>query len=98
MPRTGPDTRPLHLKFRVVVTKRMRMRTMQKLLQRAVSTGIVPAGIEIRWIDWSKGHEGRANEGRLPEPVHDDLQVWYGALFAPQSQVKYALVDRGGEE
>lgn len=84
--RRRPDRRPLHLKLRVKVTRRMKAHTARRLLDRAIQTGIVPAGIEIRWIDWEKGDEGRASSGQvMGREVRAALRGFYGALMAGHS-------------
>lgn len=73
---------PLHLKLRVVVQHPMRASTARRLLQRAIDTGRVPAGIEIRWMDWSKGDEGRARSGRImSRQVRGALREFATAMF-----------------
>lgn len=74
------DTRPLHLKIRVRLRRPMTEAEMLALVERAVSSGVVPPGIEIRWIDWAKGTGRSANSGRLPDPVYKELRDWYGLI------------------
>jgi len=85
-PRKEKDIRPLQLKIRVVLTQRMTKDQARALLERAVSSGVVPPGIEIRWIDWRKGEHGQANTGRIPEPVHDELRAFYGAIIQGETR------------
>jgi hypothetical protein len=80
----GPtDPRVLHLKIRVVLTRAMTAETARLLLHRAIDTGLVPPGIAIHWIDWSKGTAGTVNRGRVAAPdVRAALRQFYGAMQA----------------
>lgn len=87
--RTNPRkvSENLHLKLRVVVTKRMRASQARSLLNRAIATGIVPTGIDIRWIDWEKGVGGKVREGRiLPDTMRKALRSFYNALTKGSSR------------
>lgn len=74
------DRRPLHLKIRVQLTKAMTADEARALLHRAVTTGRVPPGIRIHWIDWEKGMEGRVARGRVRDDIHSALRDFYGAI------------------
>lgn len=74
------DRRPLQLKIRVVTTTPQTAETTRLLLHRAIETGIVPPGIEIRWLDWEKGEHGRANRGRMTSRLRKALRDFYGAI------------------
>ena len=88
MPRRGPDKRPLMLKFRVVPTRTMRKSELLRLLQRAVRTGVVPDGIELRWMDWAKGEEGRQNSGQIPGNAWAELRSFYGAMTNENTAIR----------
>lgn len=90
------DTRPLHLKMRVRILRRMSQAQMLALVERAIASGVVPPGIEIRWIDWQKGEGRYANEGRLPDPVLDELRAWYGIM--QKGAVRVAPVKPAGPQ
>ncbi len=76
------DKRPLHLKIRVILTRRMSEQMAYSKLLQAVETGVVPDGIEIAWVDWEKGEHGRANSGRIDDDVAKALQDFAGAIAA----------------
>ncbi len=82
MPIDEKKPRPLMMKFRIRPTKRMRMSTAMRLLKQAVRTGIVPDGIEIAWMDWEKGSEGKLNAGQIPGDQWQELRNFYGAMAA----------------
>jgi hypothetical protein len=77
---SGRDPRPLHLKIRVILTAPATAEQARLLLHRAVETGIVPPGIEIRWIDWAKGGHGRGTSGRMTSHMRKALREFYGAI------------------
>jgi hypothetical protein len=91
-----PDLRPLRITMRIVVTKRMTARVCRALLDRAVQTGHVPAGIEIHWLNWEKGEGGEAQEGTvLPSDLRRSLDRFYGAIT--KGKQRFAKVAREGE-
>lgn len=80
------DPRKLHLKLRVIVTKAMPVEVARLLVRRAIETGDIPSGIELRWIDWAKGEEGQATEGTLTRRLRKALGDFYGALTKGQTR------------
>lgn len=76
------DPSPLHLKLRVVTTVPMTAEAARMLVHRAVETGVVPAGIELHWIDWAKegGGHWEAREGKIDSRLRAALREFYGAL------------------
>lgn len=77
------DPRVLHLKIRVVLTAPVTAETARLLVHRAVETGVVPAGIALHWIDWSKeGKSGSMTEGRMTDRLRAALRDFYGAISA----------------
>lgn len=80
-PRGATDPRVLHLKIRVVLTHAMTADQARLLLHRAVESGIVPPGIELRWMDWAKGTSGAVREGRIYQAgLRAALRHFYGAM------------------
>lgn len=90
--REETDPRILHLKIRVVTTRAMTIGDVQALLDRAVHTGIVPPGIEIRWIDWAHPETADqvATEGRMETKLQQALRDFYGAIT--QSATRFERV------
>jgi hypothetical protein len=79
MPRKSP--RALHLKIRVRLTRRMTAASARLLLERAIESGTVPPGIEIRYMDWQTSEHGVAGEGRvMPAGARDALRQFHGAI------------------
>lgn len=89
--RWGTTPEPLMLKFRVVVLRRMRKSEVVQKLKEAVRRGVVPEGIEIRYMDWSKGREGELREGRIDQARLTELQAFYRALA--QSDIRGERVE-----
>lgn len=86
------DPRKLHLKIRVRTTRPMSATTARLLLERFLQTGRVPAGIEVRGIDWAKGNTG---SGRVPpSELRRAIRMFSGAIDAAPTK-RFALVDRG---
>lgn len=73
------DPRPLMLKIRVVPTRPMRKSEMFRLVETAFRRRLVPEGIDIRWVDWQKGTEGRAS-GRISDDVAAALADFHAAM------------------
>lgn len=71
---------PLMLKFRVRPLRRMRKSELISKLKEAVRRGVVPEGIEIRYMDWAKGTEGQLGEGRIPASRLNEFRNFYRAL------------------
>lgn len=93
--RRATDADPLHLKIRVRILRPMTQTQAESLLARAVASGVVPSGIEIRWLDWEKGTGGTARSGTITGPVFHQLRTWYGAMT--KGTVRMAKVRREGE-
>lgn len=74
------DPRPLMLKIRVVPTRPMRKSELFKLVETAFRRRLIPEGIEIYWVDWQKGREGRINEGRISQDVADALANFHAVM------------------
>jgi len=88
MPRRRQDKRPLMMKFRVIPTRTMRKSELLRLLQRAVRTGVVPDGIEVRYMDWAKGREARVNSGQIPGSAWQDLRAFYHAMTNEHTAIR----------
>ncbi len=73
------DPRPLMLKIRVVPTRPMRKSELFKLVETAFRRRLIPEGIEVHWVDWQKGKEGRA-QGRISGDVADALASFHAAM------------------
>ena len=72
------EPRALHLKIRVSLTTAMTGEQARSLLDRAVRTGVVPPGIDVHWLDWSRGAGGQG--GTYDSPEHDELRSFYGII------------------
>jgi hypothetical protein len=83
-----PEHEPLMLKFRVIALRKMRKSEMVRKLREAVRRGVVPEGIEIRWMDWAKGEEGQLREGRIPEKQWTEVAIFYRALVKADIRVE----------
>lgn len=81
--------RELTIKVRVKVLHRMRAETVRLLTDRAMREGIVPPGIEIHWIDWSK--EGKYLTGYVyeGEAVPDALRAVFNIMSAPGARRRF---------
>lgn len=85
---TGRGARStLHMKIRVVLTSPMSDVQARSLLDRAVRTGVVSPGIEVAWIDWSRGMGGEGKgggmkEGHYDDPDHNQLRAFYAPIMA----------------
>lgn len=89
------DPAVLHLKIRVILTRPMTQDAALALMMEAAETGVVPDGIEVRWIDWEKGGSGRARSGRLTQDVAAALEAFYGAI-ASSGPTRFEPVSRPG--
>lgn len=57
-------------------------------LHQAVRTGFVPEGIEIAYMDWAKGTEGRVREGQIDGDMLMDMRAFYGAMRQSQTRAE----------
>ena len=89
------DKRPLHLKVRVILTRRMSEAMAYSKLLQAVETGVVPDGIEIRWVDWEKAEHGRASSGRIEDDVAEALRRFAGAIAQSEPRFEPVSPPRG---
>ena len=90
--------KPLHVKIRVVLTRRMTVGEARKKLQRTVRTGIVQEGIEVAWIDWRKGLDtaGAARGGTyLGGDAHEALAAFYGAIHDADTVTRVEVIHEG---
>lgn len=78
------------LKFRLIPLRRMTVKEAYAKLRQAVRTGYVPEGIEVRYMDWASGREGRLSEGRIDGKLLEDLRVFYHAMM--QSDIRIERV------
>jgi hypothetical protein len=85
---------PMMVKVRVIIEKPMRTSEAVELVQRAIRTRIVPDGISIEWVDWSRvGVRGRAASGRyLSGAAVDALRDMAPALNHPQTDIRVEKV------
>jgi hypothetical protein len=90
----GLDSRPLHLKIRVVTTTPQTAETTRLLLHRAIETGIVPPGIEIRWLDWQKGSHGKVSRGVMTSGLRKALRDFYGAITGGEARFEKVREER----
>lgn len=81
-----PKNRNLMLKFRLVVNRPMRKSEALRLLKRAVRTGVMPEGIELRWLDWARPTRTGAvrSGGRINPEWWEELRAFAGALNAAE--------------
>lgn len=54
---------PLHMKIRVVLTRPMSKKEAERLVHRAARTGTVPDGIELAYMEWSRGKGRKYRSG-----------------------------------
>jgi hypothetical protein len=79
MPRRSSVTK---ITIRVRVMQPMTLGQVRLLLDEAFETGTVPPGIEIRWMDWERGIEGRMAQGQITGRIRKalgDLRRLYAA-------------------
>ena len=87
----GKKNKPLSLKFRLTITRKMRKTTPIELLRKALRTGFVPDGIEIHYVDWVSGREGHhQSKGQIDGGDLDEKRQFYRVLVA--SDVRTARV------
>lgn len=97
MPRRKKEN--VNIKVRVRLTRRMRKQEAIKLVHQAIKRRIVPEGIELQWLDWSRAEGGAGNEGSyLDDEAHDALVNFYHMLTDGQTRMRIAVVDAEGEE
>lgn len=85
----------LQIKFRLSTTRRMTKSEAMRKLRRAIRSGYVPEGIEIRWIDWAKeGREGYApSEGTIDGDRLKEMRVFYNALAVSEVRAERVAQD-----
>ena len=82
----GRAAQNLYLKFRVQALERITKSDLMRRLERAVRTGVVPAGIRIHAVDWASGREGHYNQGEIDPDDLRELRIFYGALEESKSR------------
>ena len=88
----------LHLKIRIVLTRRMSVGEAREKLQRTVRTGIVQEGIDLAWIDWRVpgGQAGAARGGSyLGADAREALGQFYGAIQHPETKTRVEVIHEG---
>lgn len=96
MPHEGKKLPPLHLKLRVRLTERMSRREAMRRLRRTVETGVAQRGVDVSWINWESGEEGRIQRDgryRTPAKVRQALRDFYHAITHGGSDVRIARVE-----
>lgn len=95
MPHEAKRLPPLHLKLRVRLTDHMSRREAMRRLRRTVETGVAQRGIEVSWIDWESGEEGKLRGGqyKTPAKVRQALRDFYDAIIHPGADVRIARVE-----
>jgi hypothetical protein len=89
------DQRPLQVKIRVTARKGL-IKTKQDLLdliESTISTGNVPEGVTIHWIDWKKGTGSKANEGHITDEIAKELEAFWLAVSHEDTKT---TLQRGG--
>lgn len=80
------DPARLHLKIRVILLEPMTQADAERALRQTIDEGELAPGIEIRWVDWRKGDEGRIRSGRLDdERIMGALMDFWGAINSAPS-------------
>jgi hypothetical protein len=89
------EHRPFHLTVRVSPTHAMTVGQLRLLVQRAIEEGEVPAGIEVHWIDWSKGQrsEGRMRSGSYDERIGQRLRDLYNVMTSGNTTTRFRRVE-----
>lgn len=78
----------LYVKFRLGITRRMRKSEALELLGEALRTGVVPDGINIAYIDWETGKEGKVNNaGTIAADELEQMRAFYGAYEVADKDV-----------
>ena len=89
----GPESQNLYIKFRLGITRRMRKSEALQLLSDALRTGVVPDGIDIAYIDWESGREGKYNAGTIPADELEAMRSFYGAYESENAHVRAERVE-----
>lgn len=74
----------VHVKLRVVTLRRMKKGELVRKLKQAIRTRMVPEGIELAYIDWSKeGRSGHLSESQtIGDDAADELHKIYAMMRA----------------
>lgn len=90
--------RKLHLKIRVVTTRRMQVGELRAKIRRTLRTGIVQEGIHVAWVNWRRpdSRHGVAKSGTyLDEGALEALRDFYGAIHHDDTRTRFEIIDAG---
>lgn len=96
------DPRPLQLKLRVLAPAGTTRAELLAAMDAAVTTGVLPDGFALRWIDWRKAEKGRRGAEQRAEGVITDTDVlsalkgFWGAMTHPTAHVRVNKVEGEG--
>lgn len=90
-------SKPLHVKVRIKLTRRMTVKQAREKLRRTVRTGIVQEGIELAWIDWKSPGTARRERGGtyLGTEALEALRTFYHAIHHEQTRTRVEVIDEG---
>ena len=89
--------RKLHLKIRIVLTRRMTVGEARAKLRRTIRTGIVQEGIELAWINWRDPRTAKRERSGtyLDDDALEALTRFYGAIHHEDTRTRVEVVDEG---
>ena len=87
----------LHVKIRVVTTRRMTVGEARAKLRRTIRTGIVQEGIDLAWIHWSDPSSAQVKRSGtyLDEDALSALREFYGAIHHEDTRTRVEVIDEG---
>jgi hypothetical protein len=100
-------SRNLNIKVRVTLTSAMTNADARALVDRAIRDGVPPPGVQVEWIDWSRGVGSKGTAGSDSTPSHKDLRNLFPLLgggdqgiarFAPVASDRYDEDEEESEE
>ena len=91
------QSKPLHVKIRVVLTRRMTVGEARQKLQRTIRTGIGLEGIRVACIDGRRAASAGVAEGGayLSDDAHEALAAFYGAVHHPDTVTRVEVIHEG---
>lgn len=89
--------KPLHIKIRVILTRRMTVGEAREKLQRTARTGIVQEGIDLAWIDWRVPGSGQHHRGGtyLREDALEALRTFNAAIHHEDTHTRIEVINEG---
>lgn len=87
----------LHVKIRVILTRKMTVAEARAKLRRTVRTGVVQEGIELAWVDWRTPGTARKERGGtyLRGEALESLRTFFHAIHHEDTRTRVEVIDEG---